>query len=593
VKFFEATLRGRSRFPLAIIAGLLLAAAFPKIGIAGFAWIAPGLMIAAALGTRGWQSFRIGYVAGLVHYLASLYWLLLIPYQWHGIPIGPGAGWMALSAFLALFPATWVWLAAGDRNPKSESQKPKQPPDSKSESKGPEAKEQTENSKTAAPPSTDYRPLTTDSTGFTIFASSWSRRTLWSLSGAAVWVGLEMIVARIFGGFPWNLLGDSQYQMTPLIQIASVTGVYGVSFLIIWTSLSLLSAALRLIRAPAMRSVWLAEVFLPILTVAVLFAFGSRRVLHKSISEQTLKVAFVQPSIPQTLIWDESNDDERFHDLLQLSEQALTNKVDLLLWPEAAVPKKVRWNKETYEAVTGLAREHHVWMIIGADDMELRLGAKTDADIDYYNSSFLINPEGRIVRGYRKRALVIFGEYIPLEHALPFIKWVTPVQGSFTPGDRAVPFELEGLRAKTSVLICFEDTFAHLAREYVQPDTDFLVNLTNNGWFGEGAAQWQHAAAALFRAVENGRPLLRCSNNGLTCWVDEHGRIQEIFHDSKDRIYGPGYMLAEIPLLAHGQPQPTTFYNQHGDVFGWACLCVAGFMVLRRVADLRKKKSRP
>ena len=93
---------------MAITAGLLLAAAFPKIGIAGFAWIAPGLMLAAALGKKGWESFRIGYVAGLAHYLASLYWLLLIPYPWHGIPLGPAAGWLALGAFLALFPATWV-----------------------------------------------------------------------------------------------------------------------------------------------------------------------------------------------------------------------------------------------------------------------------------------------------------------------------------------------------------------------------------------------------------------------------------------------------------------------------------------------------
>jgi len=100
----------RSRYPLAILAGLTLAASFPKIGIAGFAWIAPALMLVAAWGKTGWERFRIGYVAGLTHYLASLYWLLLIPYRWHGIPLGPAAGWLALSAFIALYPATWVFL---------------------------------------------------------------------------------------------------------------------------------------------------------------------------------------------------------------------------------------------------------------------------------------------------------------------------------------------------------------------------------------------------------------------------------------------------------------------------------------------------
>ena len=114
----------RSRYPLAIIAGLLLAASLPKVGIAGLAWVAPALMLAAALGKRGGESFRIGYVAGLAYYLASLYWLLLIPYRWHSIPLGPAAGWLSLSAYLALYPATWVWLLSGGRTANAEGEGP-------------------------------------------------------------------------------------------------------------------------------------------------------------------------------------------------------------------------------------------------------------------------------------------------------------------------------------------------------------------------------------------------------------------------------------------------------------------------------------
>ena len=109
----------RSRYPVAVIAGLLLAGSFPKIGIAGLAWVAPALILAAALGKSGGERFRIGYVAGLAHYLASLYWLLLIPYRWHSIPLGPATGWLALSAYLALYPAIWVWLVAEVCGPRS------------------------------------------------------------------------------------------------------------------------------------------------------------------------------------------------------------------------------------------------------------------------------------------------------------------------------------------------------------------------------------------------------------------------------------------------------------------------------------------
>src|SRR5262249_35050520 len=153
----------------------------------------------------------------------------------------------------------------------------------------------------------------------------------------------------------------------------------------------------------------------------------------------------------------------------------------------------------------------------------------------------------------------IFGEYIPLVRWLPFIKWFTPIQDGFTAGQRSAPFEFtldhndaheltapssatEPETVKTSVLICYEDTFATLAREDTDEDTDFLVNITNDGWFGEGAEQWQQATTALFRTVETGVPLIRCTNNGLTCWYDANGRLRDFLVDGNNRIYGPGYM---------------------------------------------------
>ena len=157
----------RSGYLVAIFAGVLLASAFPKLNFAGFAWIAPALILFAARGKTGWDALRVGGVAGLAFWLTVLYWLLLIPYP--GFPI---LGWLTLAGILTLFVAAWVWLLAGK-----------------------------------------------------IGEGNWLSRTCWSIGGAAAWVALEMIRARLFGGFPWNFIGVSQYQIVPLLQLAAITGV--------------------------------------------------------------------------------------------------------------------------------------------------------------------------------------------------------------------------------------------------------------------------------------------------------------------------------------------------------------------------------
>ncbi|HYG22319.1 MAG TPA: apolipoprotein N-acyltransferase [Verrucomicrobiae bacterium] len=549
------------RYALAAFAGLVLASAFPNIGIAGAGWIAPGLLAATALGTRGRRSFGLGYVAGMAHYLASLYWLLCIPVQ--GYPI---LGWIALSAFLSLFPATWTWLICRWSPP------------------------------AGSPASSGGIRLPA---GLILLAkATWNHRTRWALGAAALWVAIEMVIARIFGGFPWNLLGASQYELLPLIQISAITGVYGVSFLMVWGSMALLCALSMIVKDPRARSPGVREMALPALGVSIAMAFGFAHLRNPAVPERTLRVTLIQPSIPQTMIWNRDDDMERFTALLKLTEQSLTNDAALVIWPEAAIPKLLRYEKEIFDPLSALAQEHRIWMIVGADDAEP--SRKAPGRAEYYNSSFLLNPNGRLADRYRKRSLVIFGEYIPLEQWMPFLKNFTPVTSSFTPGDEAVPFRMaiqpRGLDAdtndvslvKTSVLICFEDNFPHLVRTYVDADTDFLVNITNNGWFGESAAQWQHAANAIFRAIENGIPLIRCSNNGLTCWVDRHGRLREIFRDAQETIYGEGFLTIEVPLLNEGQTSGDTFYRRNGDWFGWGCVVASVGGIL--AASLKRKR---
>lgn len=323
---------------------------------------------------------------------------------------------------------------------------------------------------------------------------------------------------------------------------------------------------------------------LPMLAVTATFMAGYGKLLEPGPSGPELTVALVQPSIPQTMIWDQADSDRRFQDLLKLSEQALSNQPDVLIWPESAVPGMVRYDREMNGPITSLARDHKVWMIINSDDAEA-----TTTDTNYFNSAFLISPDGQLMDDYKKQHLVIFGEYVPLANALPFLKWLTPITGGFTPGDGPVSFNLTDYRVQTSVLICYEDTFPQLARKAVGPDTDFLVNLTNDGWFDHGAAQWQHAAAAVFRTVENNVPLIRCANNGLTCWIDARGRIRREFVTRDQGIYGTGYMIAHMTLLPRSQSHTPTFYWQHGDWFGWACVALAGLRILRAWRNLKLK----
>lgn len=522
-------------------------------------------MIVAAFGKSGSEAFRIGYVAGLAQWLATLYWLLLIPVAWY-----PILGWVALCAYLALYPATWVWLVSNTIK----------------------CGRQNEECRNNLHSGGMLRFL--HSAFFLFPFPSWARRTLWALAGAAAWVALEMVRARLLGGFPWTLLGTSQCKMLPLIRVAWVTGVYGVSFVVVWCSLSLLLAGFAILRRPTTRSVWVSEIILPVIALVVLLIWGNRQLTQPPPSSRELRVAFVQPSIPQMMIWDQRENAARFKRVLELSEKALAAKPQLLLWPEAALPS---FDEASYTAITNLIRTHKIWMIFGADEVEQRPGANGSDEYDYFNSAFLFNPAGQYVASYRKRHLVMFGEYIPLSRWLPFLRHFTPIQGGFTPGKKPVKFVMDwwGERTReprengmvgssgasphqqieTSTLICFEDIFPELARDSVDEDTDFLLNLTNNGWFKESAAQWQHAATAIFRAIENGLPLLRCSNNGLTCWVDAHGRIRQIFRDDARSVYGAGVLTAQIPLLELGQARASTFYHRHGDWFGWGCVGIA------------------
>ncbi len=515
---------------------------FPKWGIAGLAWIAPGLMLASAMGASGKEAFRLGVIAGLANWLAGIYWLLLIP-----VKFAPIVGWLLLCTFLSLYMGAWVWLSW----------------------------------KTY--PLVPSRDLALRDSPRWFYGSTALQRLVWCFGCAAFWVAMEMIQGRFLSGFPWNLLGTSQYKMLPLIQFASYTGIYGVSFLLVWFSVSLLCAIVALMQTPSQRWHTWREILLPALVAVMAMASGFSELRQPEQRAGEIRMALIQPSIPQTVIWDPEGAAPRFQQLIALTKGALAENPDVVVWPEAAVP--AHFDAEIQQIISGLAKQHRVWIVFGADDREA-----SESKTNYYNSAFAASPDGRIIGSYRKRQLVMFGEYVPLSRYLPFLKDFTQVYGEFTPGTAPMPFKLDSLGVTTTVLICFEDLFPHLGREYATTNTDFLLNLTNNGWFGESAAQWQHAVGAVFRAIENGLPLVRCANNGLSCWVDAHGAMHDVyFPDGTKNIYRAGYKIVAVPTL-NGQTRELTFYTKYGDIFGWACVAFTAVFPLSRLVMLLARK---
>ena len=548
----------RKRLALALVAGVGLATAFQTLNWSGMAWIAPAVWLLCGMGRTGRERFLIGLAGGLGFYVPAVHWLRFIPY-----PVAPYIGWVALSVYLSLYPAAWLWICwrlFPDRSAAGSSK-----------------------------PETGLKQLVTK-----FFAIPWAARARWLLTCAMAWVAWEMLMARALTGFPFLLLGVSQQQVTPLIQIASIAGVHGVSFLVVWFSCGIAASILLLVHRPAKHWVWAAEIGLPGFAVFISVFFGTDRLAGYAAANDWdtkpgVRIALIQPSIPQTVKWDKEANQKAFQVILDLTEEAMVEKPEIVVWPEAALPKLLRYDQDTHAAVTGLAIRHKVWLFIGADDAEPVEAPDDEREAIFFNSAFAVSPQGQLTAQYNKRRLVMFGEYVPLSEWLPFLRMFSPVGNGFTPGKEPVWFETRAPHnLRVGPLICFEDIFSDLAREHVDENTDFLLNVTNDGWFGAGSQQWQHAANAAFRAVENGVPIVRCANNGISCWADEFGILRETaFADGRSE-YAAGYRIVKLPRQRPESWPARTFYNRHGDWFGWGCVLVslilAGHARLRRTA---------
>lgn len=512
---------------LAIFLGISLGLAFPTNDIDSLAWIVPGIVVLMILHYLPSDSspFRFGWIFGFSFWLFTLRWLLYMPF-----PSGAILGWLSLSAYLAFYLGVWSW-------------------------------------------------------GIKKIGKTFSIFSL-SLFAGASWVTLEWIRGWLFSGFAWNYLGVSQHALGVITPLVSITGLYGLSLLMVAFSTSWIINIYQFIfhlkhhsalseptqnQTPfyILHSQFFKEGLIWLVILIGVSVYGIYRTNKQSHSNDssTYHIAMIQPSIPQSLLWDPKENAQRFEELIRASKELIgTNSVDLLVWPEAAVPGYVRYETNIANPIIQLSKKIKTPILFCCDDAEPNI--QDPQKTDYYNCAFLINEYGELCARYIKRHLVIFGEYVPLSKWLPFLKYLTPIGGNYTEGATIETFPWPNSEKQIAPLICFEDAFPEEARQHAKGNVCAFAFLINAGWFGESSAQWQHLANAQFRCIENGIPAIRSCNNGITCWIDSLGNIQQTFFDEKNSVYGKGGVILSISL----GDRKDTIYHRYGDWFVWVCL---------------------
>ncbi|MFH1440865.1 MAG: apolipoprotein N-acyltransferase [Candidatus Omnitrophota bacterium] len=405
---------------------------------------------------------------------------------------------------------------------------------------------------------------------FEVFRSSFYITQLVILP--SIWVILEYIRGHLFPSFPWAILAYSQYTNLPVIQIADIFGAWVVSFLIIMVNYAIyliiscipLSAGER-VKGERDNRKKISITVISVLVIVLSYGYYKLFFAGRIEGQKSASICVVQPNIPQELKWDIKAKDFIISEYLNLTKQAVKTSPDLIIWPEAALPTIPQEDQESFSKIE---------LFVKQINTELLLGAVTIEEDNYYNSAVLLSSGGSVVEQYNKIHLVPFGEYLPLRGKLGFLEALVPIE-DFTKGQEYTIFNLDRERVKGegninfAVLICFEDVFPELAREFVRKGAGFLVNISNDAWFKDTSEPYQHMQASVFRAVENRVFVVRCANTGVSAFISPSGKIISQVHDITGKgTYVKG-VAAEKVFAPTGQ---LSFYTRKGDIFILLCL---------------------
>jgi apolipoprotein N-acyltransferase len=494
---------------LAAFSGLLLAVAFPSLDLHLLAWIALLPLFLALRGQTVRNGFWLGGAAGIVYFAGTVYWVTNSVHFYGGVPIVPAMLiTLLLCAYLALYPAVFGAAAVHIRK---------------------------------------------------------NHPSLFFIAAPALWTALELARTFVFSGFPWSLLGYSQYLALPVVQITDITGVYGVSFLIVLVNAGLTEFITDRKSYPG----------LIVVLVVMLFVLGYGSVKLRLPEQRAgIKVSVVQGNIEQDIKWDPAFQGKTLATYKQLTREALKEQPDLVIWPETAVPFYFSGVGPTDQALTAdlgaFVKQNRVPLLFGSATYEV----KPNRQIIGRNSAFLLSADGQVEATYHKIHLVPFGEYVPLKNVLFFVEKMVQAIGDFQAGDDYAVMRVPYGRTETklSTVICYEIIFPDLVRRFVDKGANVITTITNDAWFGKTAAPYQHFSMAVFRAVENRVPVARAANTGISGFIDAQGHIL-----AASGIFIPARLTHSI---VPGNEK--TFYTRFGDLFAYACVLVSLGLIIRR-----------
>jgi apolipoprotein N-acyltransferase len=491
---------------LAALAGSLLALAFPAVDLNGIAWLGLVPLLFALRGRTVSEGFRLGGVTGIACFGGTIYWITNSIHLYGHLPLVVASViTLLLCAYCSLYPALF---------------------------------------------------------GAAMVFIRQRRPRLLLLAAPVIWTALEFARTHVISGFPWSLLGYTQYRSLPVIQVADITGVYGISFLVVLANTAVFLAIdsrkdlVPLVAAAA--------------ALGAALGYGALR-LSAPAGEDSLRVAVIQGNIDQDRKWDRAFRSEVIDTFERLTLSVLPGDPDLVIWPETATPFYFGGVDDPHPALTdGLrrfVRRSGTPLLFGSPTYEKR-GRR------YFlkNSAFLLDRDGTPASVYHKLHLVPFGEYIPLKSSLLFfVNKMVRAPGDFEPGTGHTVMTVRGKKdaVAMSTVICYEIIFPDLVRRFVKAGADVMTTITNDAWFGRTGAPYQHFSMAVFRAVENRVPVARAANTGISGFIDAQGHIL-----ASSDIFTEAALVRDIAPSGGTR----TLYTRFGDVFAW--ICVAASVIL-------------